>query len=459
MTKKTEYWIILSWLLISLPLIIFSYGSDGDAGRLAEAASKIWEYHEYFKSRTTGFPLYEIAISPLVTYGQWYLSNLLSVGFGLLLLMALLKLWKLQEFKHPLLVILGIAFAPIIIKNSTSTMDYMGALALLTWSYTYMRQDRYFLAAVLVGLASGFRPVSGLFIIPIMIYVWSNKKDMMYIGKIYITALVVGTISYLPALLTYGIPHSAYIPHDLKATIMAGGYYFLAFFGIAASIVIYPTLIHIVYTRRKVLTSFDLFHLSNIILWMAMFIYLPYEPEYLLPMLFSIILVLDRYLNFKTFLFIVILILSYHVIKFDLLAGKSGERHIHPSIKLGYTISDIRHRIFQHSLRNIATNFHVTKPTILTFGYDSIPNANHQWSLDKHFGLPKREDGLLYLTGSDTSCNKYWQLHLNDFEIIVWNDLKSEISKCPNWKNYTTQVDDLSAYFGATVSGKSLTSE
>ena len=459
MTKRVELIVVLFWLLITIPLIFLSYGSDQDSGILAKTAGDIWKYKEYFKSRTSGFPLYEISISPLVKYGQWYLSNLLSVIFGLFLLLALFYLARKKEFNNPLLVIVSIAFSPIIIKNATSTMDYIVALAFLTWSYTLMRQDKYFISAILIGLASGFRPVSGLFVIPLLIFAWANKKEFYYILKIYFLALFVGTVSYMPALSKYGFPDSAYIPMDRLSMILQGGYQFLAFFGIIASLIIYPLLMYIFYSHRKNLSPFDLFHFSNIILWTGMYIYLPYESEYLLPMLLSVILLLDKYINYKLFLITSFMILSYNFVRFDLLSGTSGERHIKPSIKEGYLISDIKHRVFQNSLRKIATEFKVSQPTMLAFGYDFIPIVNDAWIYDNKLDMYKQRNGQLYILTGAKVCQKIQKFYNSGYNVIVWNDHKSWIMECENLQKHTKLIYNLDSFFDVPVSGKSVTSE
>jgi uncharacterized membrane protein YciS (DUF1049 family) len=459
MTKKMEYNIILIWLFIVIPLNFLSYGSDPDSGTLAETANKIWQNKEYFKSRTSGFPLYEISISPLVASGKWYLSNLLSVIFGLSILLALLKLTNRKEFNHPLLVILSIVFAPIFIKNSTCTMDYMGALAFLSWSYVVMRQGKYFVAAILIGIASGFRPISGLFVIPLMIYAWSYRENYSYIIKMGLLALLIGIIAYSPVLLKYGFLGSAYIPTDLKSAILVGGYLFLNFFGIIASLVIFPSIIYIFYTYRKKLSPFILFHFTNIAIWIIMFAYMPYESEYLLPMLLSIVLLLDKHLEYRIFLLSTLLILSYHLVRFDLMAGSSGERYIKPAIKEGYLIGEIKHRIFQYSLRTIATNFQVTQPTILHFGDSFIPVTNDKWLYDEKLKAYKQKDGLLYITTESTGCKKHQEYYNSGYKNIVWNDMKSGIKKCHDKQKYYEIIYDLDNYFNAHISGKSNTSE
>jgi hypothetical protein len=132
---RLQILLVVLWIAMTAPLVFLGYGSDNDAWRVARAADEMWETGRYVSSRTTGFPLYEILVTPAVYVGGWYLSNALSLIFGLGLIAALLRLASAGEFKHPLLVVVSVAFLPIVVKNASSTMDYIPALAILTWAY------------------------------------------------------------------------------------------------------------------------------------------------------------------------------------------------------------------------------------------------------------------------------------------------------------------------------------
>lgn len=123
MNRKMKLLLLALWLTITVPLIFLGYGVDEDAWRVAKVAAKIWTEGEYLWSRTTGFPLFEISVSPLVHYGKWYLSNTYSLIFGIIIIVFFISLAKQSEAGNPLLVILSIAFSTIVIANATSTMD------------------------------------------------------------------------------------------------------------------------------------------------------------------------------------------------------------------------------------------------------------------------------------------------------------------------------------------------
>jgi hypothetical protein len=185
---KTKIIVVLGgWILIVAPGIFLGYGGDDDAWRNARTAEQIWETGEYVRTRTTGFPVYEIAITPLVVLGGWTLSNLFSLSSGVLLLAAIFRLWSLKHLKHPLLYVLATAFIPIVVKSSSSTMDFIPALSVLMWAYVKTVQRRWFAASVLIGLAAGIRPSSILMLGPVLYY--ARSSGARYSDLLRITAL------------------------------------------------------------------------------------------------------------------------------------------------------------------------------------------------------------------------------------------------------------------------------
>ena len=253
---NTKYTILFSWIFLTIPLIALSYGSDPDAARLADAGWKTWTTGEYVKSRSSGFPIYELLIGPLAYYGQWFYTNLLSLFFGFITILALIKLAERNSFNHSNLVILTMAFSPVFIKNATSTMDYMGGIAMLTWSYFFMVQGRFVLCAIFIGLAVGFRPIYGLSLIPFFIYLFYLRQPLTNLAKYSVVSIATGTICYSPHLITYGIPESAYLPiENIKDHILAGGYKFLAFLGVLPSFAVYISLTLALYNIRKKITA------------------------------------------------------------------------------------------------------------------------------------------------------------------------------------------------------------
>src|SRR3954463_4457952 len=57
--------VLVVWTLLTLPLVTLGPGSDVDAWTVARTGERIWDSGTYIRSRTSGFPLYELALAPL----------------------------------------------------------------------------------------------------------------------------------------------------------------------------------------------------------------------------------------------------------------------------------------------------------------------------------------------------------------------------------------------------------
>ena len=461
MKRKTAYRILGFWIVSIIPLTWLGYGSDRDAWRVAKAAKAIYLTGEYFKSRTTGFPLFELSVTPLVNIGQWYLSNLLPLLFGALIFMALIRLGEKGEFRHPQLSFFSLMFLPVIVKNATSTMDYVPALALLIWAYVLLIERKYTLAGLLIGIACGFRPTSGLFVIPAIIITYLETKKPIQAFFLLLISFICGVIAYFPALLKYGMPNPyAYgsikqLDHQIR--ILITGYKALKLFGIVQSLAVGVCFATIIRQTKcnKQFTSFFIFHISNILVWILFFLFFPDEPEYLLPMIPSVIFLSDRYLSQRIFFFISILLLSYHIVQVDALGGKPGKRYIEVALKSGFTVRDIQDRIFKLSIREAANKYVSPIKTLLMYGNPEIPAANDLWVVRN--GMNCQRDGNLCVAGQILDEQKLEALHSEGFRLVVWRGEMWQYSRLgTSLPNYVEVIDNLSSFFGTPISGKAI---
>ncbi len=454
--KKSPYFLIIFWLAVTVPLTLLGYGSDGDAWLVARTARNIYSAGEYFKSRTTGFPLFELAVTPLINIGHWYLSNLLPLLFGLMIFPALIRLGKKGKIFHTNIFLFSFMFLPVIIKNSTSTMDYIPALSLLIWAYTFLIEGKWKLTGFLIGVACGFRPTSGLFILPVLIYVFKENENKIQLIKLFLISVLVGTLAYSPALIKYGIPNPfGSIKLDQQIIFLITGYNFLKLFGIIQSVVlvVMAFLFGIKTIKSKNYNSFNLFHISNIAIWLILFFLLPDEPEYLLPLVPSIIFLLDRYLSKKNFIFISLLLFSYHFIQVEALGGHSGDRYIDIGIKNGYIIKDIQARIFDLSLRKAADNYKNPSKTLLMYGATVISADNNLWI--KKNDIYCQQSGNFCVSGRIRDVKKLDNLFSEGYRIVVWKgEMWEYIRTGFTIPNYVEVIDNLSSFFGVKIKGQ-----
>ena len=462
LSRTRERMLLVGWCLLVLPLTFLGYGSDGDAWLVAETAERIWAQREYIASRTTGFPLFELAVTPLVQAGEWFLSNLVAMAGGAALLLALFRLGRQGHVRRPLLVVLGLAFSPIIIKNSSVTMDYVPALAAMTWAYVMLLEGRHTLCGLLIGLACGFRPSSGLFVIPCAVYLLVQTRRLGPSFRLGIIAFVAGVVAYSPSLLKYGIRSPMQgITLDARTMVLIGGYNITQLFGIIATLALMAVLGLAMLRRLRERSDYlrsphFALHVVNVLLWLALFTLIPEETEYLLPLMPSVVFLLDALAPDRAAVAVTALVLVQHVVAFDVLGGTSGDRHIEPAIRPGFTIADIQDRRFKLSTRDAATRYDARVPTVLMLGYAWIPSRHDRWTWDPVYDMARQSDGRLYVSSPIRDEDVLKRLKSDGFRLVVWNNAKWQYTRTGNrfWQQYVEVVDDLDDFFGRPIAGR-----
>lgn len=458
--ERPAWLLLLLWLLAGLPLLFLGYGSDYDAWRVAQTASRLWQQGIYTPSRSLGFPLYEFLVTPLSALGGWPAANALALAAGGAIFMALRDLARRRHFRHPLLLIAGFLFLPVVCKNATVTMDYLPALACLLWSYALLMRSRPLAAALLAGLAAGFRPTAILFLIPLLVYLF-RTADWKTCWRAALFGGLAALAAYSPILLAQGFvspapaPRSSWLQH-LGLVAFHG----LRFLGVAQSLFLLPLL----WSGYKKTPAGSLpahaaaFHLVNLVVWLGLFLLLPDEPEYLLPTLISLLYFMDRLLSRRAFAAALLLLLSYHFVQLELRPDQPDTLHIRPRLTAGYTIEDIRDRLFKIDSRRLATRFTPPQPTLLMFGLPWIPAANDHWVADAEPGLFRQQSGSFYLSGQITDRGQIERLRQRGIRLVAWRLAQWDYLRTGStaWGDAVEVIDDLHELFGQSLRGKPL---
>lgn len=462
---RTVIAILAVWVLCVLPFTGLGYGSDADAWLVARAADSIWNTSHYTASRSTGFPLFEILEAPLVHAGGWQCSNLLATAGGAAMLAALLFLASKRRFRNPFFVVAAAAFLPVVMKNASSTMDYLPGLALLLWSLAMAQERRLALAGVLVGLACGFRPTNALWLLPLLLFLRSAGAGGRDLLRLALPAFVVGCVAYAPAVLTVGLKSSyAVMSFDLKTRALLAAYNGAQLFGLIGWVALAAaTALHLRRGRMAghaaMPRSQRLFHWSVIAVWTLLFLLLPDEPEYLLPALPSILMLADAVATPRMAWVLLLAFLSYHALRIETLGGDSGQRRAAVSIRPGYTCADAEDRLFKLSVREAAATAVMKRPTVLMYGALWVPVRNPLWSYDTALAMHRRGDGNLYLSDKILDAGRLRALRAQGFRLVVWNADKWEYFRAavPGWQSSVEVVDDLGAFLGRPLAGRPLT--
>lgn len=464
MSRTTKTTLVTALVLAALPLVPLGYGSNEDAWLTALAARSPWAPETHVR-RSLGFPLYELLVTPLVRYGGWYLSNLASVAFGVTMLLALFHLADRGRFSHPAATVLSISFLPVFVINCATSLDYVATTAILLWAYAFMLDGRYSACATLVGIACGFRPTSAPFIVPCALYVYASGRDARLVIRTVAIAAVVGLIAFSPSWIRYGFFQDlSVLKIGFGISMLSGMYYFLKVLGVVQTLVVIPLLGLLLWRARRaqpgfLSSPFFLFHATVIVLWLLLY-WLPMaefrsKPEYLLPLVPSVIFLIDKTVTRGVFYALTTVLLSYHLVQLDVLGGESGARRVEPSVKAGLTIADAQDRIFQLSVRDLATTCEVDRPTVLMFGAMWVPVDNDGWVLDPEYGMYRQRNGNLFVSERITDESKLRDLAARGVRLLVWRGRKWEYAYTDvPWDTYVEVIDSLDEFFGAPVNGK-----
>ncbi len=460
MTVRTKIAITLLWLALCLPLLFLGYGSDFDAWRVAESAANIREHHFYTPARSLGNPLHEFFCAALVSWGEWIATNALSLVAGLAFILALFRLQQQTHFRHPLLVVLATAFSPVFISNATSTMDYVPALALLTWAYVFMRESRWDLAALLLGAATGFRPTCILFLLPLLYYTQTITGHRGTTLRTAALALFWSILFYSPVFFAHNFVFPTPVHRTLVVHFAVVGFNALRLLGIAQTSIILLIALHAIHKQKSAIwsTSFARFHLMNIVSWIGLFLFLPDAPEYLLPALLSFIFLLDRLLSRRALALVAAALLSYHFMQFDLRTINPANLEIKPHLRVGWSIEDIQDRRFKRSFRTAIDKARMDRPTVLMYGLPWAVAVHREWRRDEQWHFYRRPGSHLFLTQAITDSLSIRHLRENGFRVVAWKSAQWEnVQKGRNvWQEGIEVVEDIRVLFTEPITGRAL---
>ena len=311
-----------------LPFIGTGYGSDPDSYRLAIVARTIAETGRYTASRMPGYPVPELALSRVIHLGP-IATNLISAALSavaFLCLALILRRWKVPD---ALLVSLAFAFTPVVYVNSTCTMDYIWAFAFILISLAMVVNGRMLLGGASIGLAAGCRLSSAAMALPILVYWYLDheRSQRRWRGAVLFlgAAAGFGLLCFLPVIDRYGLgflsfagdyPRLVRVLANLSTRIWG-------VIGCLALFVLVPYLgkgIHAVgrSVRNPAEAPIVLFSITAILVYGALFVRLPNEAGYLIPIVPWVLVLLTRILPSRPLRVVLgLLILSPFVLAVD----------------------------------------------------------------------------------------------------------------------------------------------
>lgn len=355
----------LAFFLSRIPFLNMGFGSDIDSWVYADTGFAIFKTGKYFASRGIGFPLYEFLIALILKVDEaifshdWILTNTLSMITTFACIIVLYKILTKWGIAHKELLLLGFTFMPVIWKNSTNTMDYMISLMFILFSHYLIIEKNYSLGAIALGFAVGARPTNGIILFPFFYLIWKEeRKEIIKFSAIF---SLIAISFFIPFLCTYKIltleeyRNYMYPPSTFVMNLSKIGYrIFYEFIGLDAAIFL---LILISFSKNGLKKFFQvvkqgdkvvIFSIVTMTVFLALFIKYPFQPEYLIPLIPSSLILTGIFFkkrNLIILLFLIILngFLIVPGINFNF--NTKGDMKISPEfIKKGTLISDMEER-------------------------------------------------------------------------------------------------------------------
>lgn len=297
--------IITSLMLVTrLPLLDNGYGADDDGWSVARVARQWAETGVYEASRLPGYPTQE-ALSALVWRGGPFALNGLS---ALLTLITAIYIGMVAFHFNlsPYLPSLMFIFSPLVYVSSVTTIDYQFATGFFMLSLYLVLKKRYTLAGIALGLSAGARITSGGFWLPFAIYIYLTEGGASRWRALLTFTIATGLSSlacYVPALISYGPAFFYFNEKVILIWFLLRGLSmdFLGALGMLAVLATSAVMAVTVWRARK---AGALSQQDKLLLWICgvsialtllLFVRVPHEIAYLIPILPFLYLLNERY--------------------------------------------------------------------------------------------------------------------------------------------------------------------
>jgi hypothetical protein len=198
-------------LLSRLPFLVNGYGTDPDAWRVLETAHLLASEGVYQPSRFPGYPILEFTFALLFRLGIVHPALWNSIGaiFSASAAVFFYLIYKRSTARPaPFLAAVAVSMVPVVYIASTTSMDYIWALSFVLGSAWLLLEGHYAVGGVLLGLAIACRLTSAAFLLPavllISIRVTSIAGTLRNTLRYAIPSLVIAGLLYTPAALKFG---------------------------------------------------------------------------------------------------------------------------------------------------------------------------------------------------------------------------------------------------------------
>jgi hypothetical protein len=362
--------ILVVTFLSRIPFLDAGYGRINDGWRVASAAREIATTGRYAASRFPPHPVQELVCSLFWRQGAVAFNAATAFMSALAVLFFALSMDRLR-IAGILEASAALAFAPVIFVNSTSSLDYLWALAFILGSFYFVLDRKPILAGIFLGLAIGSRITSGAMLLPLLILAWRTldpDKRIFASAKLVAAAGVVGIATFVPVVARYGLSFWTFIERGSSAEEVLGRASTALWgrLGVAAIVLSLAWWVFRMVFRRPSVRPLGverrtvvLVCIVSIALYVIAFVRLPHVPAYLIPAMPFVLLLLAILLERPVFrvVCIAVALSSFAIV------GRSG-------LSAGPIFEDHRYRIeaMDYTKRIVEIGRTLTRRTIVVAG-------------------------------------------------------------------------------------------
>lgn len=439
--------ISILFLALTVPRLVVNYGADGDALRNVVGAERLVETGTYWPVRLPGSPLFDWLLAGVVCWGGHYAANavVLLCFLGCIAVFTRLS----RSVPHGPLLALLFAFTPLLLKNAATAMDYVPGLALLLSSYLALRQRRIVLAALLLGCSAGMRITNAVWILPATVYILSRKWSFKAAAAQAALAAILGLALNGPLLLhlmTAGTVVNAVRQPLLFKTLLAG-HNAMSLWGPPATLAI--SLVCTLNAKRLwsavVRARSDpeiLVELLTMLLFVGLFLVLPDEPEYLLPVIPFAYLFMARCLPRKHLVLVAGAVLLTGFVSLEMKGGTSGQRRVQVRPAPGILVKDLLDRREFEALRAGLESLPAPGKAVVLAGIDlPLTYRNPHVECVPLDRFPDVRDAFRY-TAEDPLLHRIQGTicKLKGRDVFLVTSLPKRICQDLQWRGYTLYI-------------------
>ncbi|HEY6952837.1 MAG TPA: hypothetical protein VI758_10545 [Bacteroidota bacterium] len=317
-------------ILTRLPFLQAGYGVDPDAWRMAATARAIAATGEYQASRLPAYPIPELAYS-LFAHQSPFAFNLCTALFSGLAAGFLALTMRRLGSKDAMLAGIALAFIPIFYISSTVTMDYLWALCFVLAGLSYATDQHPLASGLLLGLATGCRITSVMLAIPLLMILTAGLKGktrLRSVATFLISLVPLPLLAYTPVMRKYGLGFLQFHEGSYPSVVSIMRTATIDVWGIVGTVAIVTALVAVFAhgKGRPAETSIpSQIPFQHVVAWgvaivmmVALFMRLPVEAGYLLPILPFVLLLLAYVLKRRFFVLLCIaLVCSPMLLSYD----------------------------------------------------------------------------------------------------------------------------------------------